>query len=174
MQFLRIATASLALALATGCVPDPLDGFADTGPSNVNPNSNTTDMGPTDTGGGGGGTFTPEFLAVAQIMRANCLLGGCHGNPPGAAQYFLVPTGVNATDAEIQAGFQNPSPTSSGNRLITAGNPNTSEIYVRITKPAGDIQLMGAATYGATATPLMAADITTIGNWITNGAVYTQ
>lgn len=179
MKLNRQATICLCVLALTawGCVPDPLEGFDDMGPTSNNPNSMPGDGGMNNTpdmGGGGGNNFNPQFLQVTAILRPNCMLGGCHGNPAGAAQVFLVPTGQNATDAEIQTALSSTTPTNSGNRLITPGDPNTSEIYVRITKPAGDVQLMGAGTYGGAATPLMQADIDTIGNWITAGATYTQ
>lgn len=176
MKLTRLATICLfATSLATAaCVPDPLEGFDDMGTTTPT-NSTTTDMGgtptdmPTMTG-----SFNPEFLAVTAILRPNCLLGGCHGQPPGAAQVFIVGTGTNATDAEIQTILSSSIPGPSGNRMIAAGSPDTSEIYVRVSKPAGDPLLMGAGTYGAAGTPLTPAQVTTIQTWIANGAIYTQ
>lgn len=176
MKLTRLATICLiATSLASAaCVPDKLEGFDDAG-TTTTPNSSTTDMGTTPTDMTTmTGNFNPEFLAVTAIIRPNCLLGGCHGQPPGAAQVFLVGTGTNATDAEIQTILSTSIPGPSGNRMIAAGSPDTSEIYVRVSKTAGDPLLMGAGTYGAAATPLSPAQIETIRAWIANGAIYTQ
>lgn len=31
----------------------------------------------------------PEFGVVAGIVQRNCLLGGCHGDPPGASEFAV-------------------------------------------------------------------------------------
>lgn len=160
-----------------GCVPEPLEGFGDAG---TNPPNNTSNNTGADMGGGGGdtggmnntGAFTPEFVQVAEIMRANCGLAACHGPSPNGQ--FGFPTGTNATPAEIQSALQVTTPAASGNRLIAPNSSVTSEIFVRINLPAGDPQMMGAMTYGATGTKLQPAQITTVQTWIDGGAVYTQ
>lgn len=112
------------------------------------------------------------FEAVATILRQNCMLGGCHGNPPGAAAVFVVPTGQNATAAEVAETLSSAVPTNSGNRLISPGSPERSELYLRITKPSGDVQLMGKGAYGSAATPLDQAEIEAIEAWIGAGAPF--
>lgn len=180
MKFTRLATICVtmtALAAAVACVPDPLEGFGNTTqmPPANNPNGmpgGDTGMTTTDMGGGGGGNFNPQFLAVSAILKQNCALAGCHGN--GAGLVFSVQTGANATDAEMQASLSTAVTALNGNRLIEPNNAAESEIYDRINRPAGDIQLMGAGTYGAMATPLTPDQISTIEMWINNGATYTQ
>ena len=118
--------------------------------------------------------FDPQFLEVVEIHRQNCALGGCHGNPPGSAQVHILPAGQNATPEEVEAMMSQTLPAPSGNRLIEPGAPERSEIYVRVTKPEGDLQLMGAGTYGASASPLRQQEIDTIRQWIEDGANYRQ
>ena len=175
MKLTRVATVCLlACALAaSACVPDPLDAFAgDTG-TTPNPNAMTGDMTGTPDMGNPTGTFTPQFQAVAAILRTNCLNMACHGPSP-LATVFLAPQGVNSTDGDVQTALSSQNLTIAGTRLIAPSSPTTSEIYLRITKPVGDIQLMGAGTYGVGATPLAAADIMAIETWIAGGAIYTQ
>lgn len=171
----RLATISLTVVAmgAAACVPDPLEGFDDMG---LTPNSNMNgDMGPVGDmpPGNNGGGFNTEFVAVHAVITQNCLLAGCHGMGSGAV--FTVITGQQATPGELQSALETiiPAP-GTGNRLIVARSPAMSEIYLRITKPAGDLGLMGQQTYGAMAVPLSPEQISTIETWITNGAIYTQ
>lgn len=162
----------LVAALAVACTPDPLAGFGD---ASVDNNSGT-DMGPgpgpnngtngTNNGGpnNGGMTVTAEFQQVADIMIPNCLAAGCHGPQPMGV--FAVPTGVNATPAELAAALQVQTPTADGPRLVTPNDPAMSDISIRITE-TDPIRRMPAAGLPMT-------DITTIETWISNGAVYFQ
>ena len=168
MKPLRLPILIIAsLALAVGCAPDPLEGFSDLEVGA--PTNNGTDAGANNatTGDGGGmttaGGFTQEFLAIAEIMTANCGQANCHG--PGANGVFSMPAGVNATPAEVQAALSVTTPTVSGNRLIVPSSPDMSEIHVRLTKPAGDILLMPAAGLPPT-------QIEQVRTWIANGAIY--
>ncbi len=163
---------STAIA-AAACVPDPLDGFDDMGTANNNPNAMPGDM-TTTPDMGGGGNFNPEFLAVTAILRPNCLIGGCHGSPAAVNDPFVVINGTLATDAELQTILSSTIPTVSGLRLVTPSNATMSEMFIRVSKPAGDLKLMGAGQYGAAATPLTPAQVTAIQTWIANGATYTQ
>lgn len=181
MKLIRLMTVlGLTAAVGIGCVPDPLEGFdnSDAAPSNNQNNVTTGDAGNNNTSTGdammmNGGSFTQEFIAVSEILNTNCVIAACHGNPPGAAQTFQVPVN-EPTHAELQTALSTTTPAPSGMRLITPNQPTMSEVYVRITLPAGDPQLMGAGTYGAAATPLSMTQIQTIEDWISNGAQYTQ
>ena len=161
---LPLAIAATAL-WAAGCAPEPLEGFG--GDGGTSANNGVDDTGGMDTGGmNNTGNFTPEFVAVANIIAPNCGQSACHGPLPNGQ--FSFPTGVNATTAEIQAALQNPNPTLSGNRLVTPSAPDSSEIYVRITLMDNDALRM------PTTGPLQPMAIETIRAWIAAGANYPQ
>lgn len=165
---LPLAIAATA-ALMSGCAPEPLEGLSgDGGMTSNNGMGGDTGMTGGDMGMGGNnmGGFTQEFLAVHAILAPNCGQPACHGS--AAATIFLLPTNVNATPAEMQAALSVQTPTTSGNRLITPSNPDASEIYVRIAKPATDPLVMPQTG------PLQPDQIATIQAWIAAGAVYTQ
>ena len=135
-------------------------------PTNIEPNVEPNGSPNEDTA-----DFDPQFVQVANIIRTNCALAGCHGMGSGAVHTYV--TGTNATLAEVQAGLSTPLPVpGTGNVLIAPGAPQMSEIYIRITKPLGDPILMGQGTYGAVAVPLEPDDIGTIEEWISAGAIY--
>lgn len=163
-----------ALVVSVGCVPEPLGDPASDNNGMQQPPTDTggTTIPPVDTNNNNTGGGESDFPAVASIIKANCLLGGCHGNPSGPVAEFAVANGNIATDQEIYDVLMSDIPTPSGNLLIAAGSPDTSEVYLRITKPVGDPLLMGKGSYGAVATPLDAPDISTIQAWIAAGATF--
>lgn len=179
MKLIRVCAAlGIMTLVGTGCVPEPLTGLDDAGGgNNMNSMNADTGMNSNTTNGmsNGGGGFSTEFVSVAEILRTNCALSGCHDAAmPFPNQSFEITGGMNAQPADVQSGIEGVTAMASPNMLIAPGSAAMSEIYIRITKPSGDAMLMGQGAYGAAATPLPMDQITTIETWINNGATYMQ
>lgn len=150
----------MVAAVCLGCTPESLEGFEQ--PAN-NGSNNETNNGTNNTNGG---TFTPQFVEVTNILTTNCTQAACHGS--FAANAFVVPTDQNATPAEMRDALQGKNATS-GTPLVVAANPDGSEMWIRMTLPTTDPQYMPS-----TKTVLQQAEYDAISGWITAGAIYTQ
>lgn len=163
------------LTLTCACAPDDTtEPTGDTGGAD----SGSADTGGTDTGGtdggdtGGGDTGgdtgpAVAFTQVADIMITNCALNFCHGDQ-GAQGNFQIPNGSSATAADVRTaldGVSTASTSSQADVLVDPGNPNGSEIYLRISSTEQGYMMPSTGQ-------LTADQIETIRTWIAQGAPY--
>lgn len=107
-----------------------------------------------------------DFLQVAQIMRATCAVGGCHGEPSSASTDLGF--GANMDELTLEAiidvfdsyeGGQGP--------LVDPGNPEGSSLYVTLTLDDPVLRMPQAPL-----NPLPEAQIELVRAWIEAGANY--
>ena len=162
-----ILLGALLIALVAACTPESLEGFDENNSNsqnNANSQNNTNNSNTNNTNNGG--TLTTEYIAVAGILRDNCLQAPCHGS--AAANAFAVPSDQLATDEEIRQAIENVTANTSGMNLVVPGSSATSDIYDRMSRAAGEAGVMPQTG------PLAAGDLTAIQAWIDGGAVYAE
>lgn len=188
---------SIALAmLVTGCEPEPLldDISSDTGYAgesdtawnedawwnqDVSSNDDTEGVDPDDTKivdnedteipddndiDDPEFEYHPDFVVVADILRESCGIAGCHG---AAAQgNFAMEGGMEATNLQVRIGLEDVEAIN-GDMLIEPGDPDQSDIYLRLISDDPLIR-MPTGVYQ----PLTPEKIEAIKSWIESGAPY--
>jgi hypothetical protein len=162
MKGVLMGLMGLCVSVSLGCAPETLEGFEPPEPTNNSTSNNTSTNNSTS-----GGTFTTEFVNVTSILTDNCTQAACHGQ--FAANGFVVPTDQNATPEEMRQALEGKRANMSGELLINPGNPDTSDIWARMSLPTTDNLYMPS-----TKAVIDGASMTLLQTWIQNGAVYTQ
>lgn len=162
MKGVLMGLMGLCVCVSVGCAPETLEGFEPM-PTTNNTNTNNTSTNNMTTGG----TFTPEFVNVTSILTDNCTQAACHGQ--FASNGFVVPTDQNATPSEMRQALEGKRANTSGDLLINPSNPDTSDIWHRMSLPTTDNLYMPS-----TKVVIDGASMTLIQTWIQNGAIYTQ
>ncbi len=144
--------------MGCGDEPDNQDPNQNGEPTNQDPN-----QGPNQDPDDG---WDQDFLQIADIVRATCAVGACHGEPMGSGTDLGF--GANQESLELEAiieVFQNYE--SPAGPLVDPGNPENSQLYVTLTLDDPVLRMPQAPL-----PPLPDAQIELVRSWIEAGANY--